>query len=429
MLEQKCLDDVLLIVQADDFYLTSNQLIFAACVEMQAKNKAIDAVTLGEWLERKGQLAEAGGADYLQECFMAVPYSAHAKYYAEIVADKAKLRAVINAASDAIREAYDDTKAPDEIAAAAESGFHRVMERGLRLVTNIGDLLMDAIHRLTTGKRMGIATGFSELDKMLYGMQPGALLILAARPSVGKTSLAMKIIFNAAKHGVGGLLLSLEQTELEIAEKLLALESGIGINEARDCHGDESTCGQLMDAAHRIDKLPIVIDDTAGRTVEQMAAVMRIQQRKKKIQFVVIDYLQLVRASDGRAPREQQVAHVSRSLKEIAKSCGVPIVCLAQLNRDVEKRDKKTPRLSDLRESGAIEQDADVVMFLDRPCLYDDTADVHYAKLIVAKNRSGKIGEMPLHFRESTTDFVDAATHAYQEAPEFESSTDEHWQR
>lgn len=403
-------DEISDIVSPDDFYLASHAAILRIISSLRQKGRPVDSVAVADELERSGELSNAGGVDALVEMMNCVPHSAHAAHYAAIVAEKSMRRRVISSSTVAIESAYDDSADVDELVAAAESNLHAVIERKVGpSITVIRDILTEALDNITTHRQLGVMTGLDDLDSLLGGLRPATMNILAARPSMGKTALAGSIALGAARLGIGVLFVSLEQSRLELTERFLCNETGYSSDQIRPEQISEAIRDGLLEGASQLSELPIVIDDTSPRTVQQVSAVARIQRRRNKVGLIVVDYLQLVRPDDKKAPREQQVAEISRELKCLAKNLNVPVLALAQLNRQIENRPDKRPRLSDLRESGAIEADADVIMFLDRPCVYDDSAERNLARLYIEKHRNGKTGIVDLHCELSCMRFANAA--------------------
>lgn len=411
LLEPNCLDDVSQIVRQDDFYISGMGLIFATALAMHAAGSAVDAVTLGERLAAENKLADAGGPENLVECIEAVPHAAHAAHYAKIIAGKSRFRQIIHACTDTLRAAYDESGEADELAANTETALHKILERQVAskpvpIVDELADILAD----LDKPDVPGVGTGFFGVDALTSGMQPGALIILAARSTVGKTALAGGLALQVAEAGEAVLFFSLEQSRRELAQRLLCAGSGVSMTRLRSKNLPTDDRENLAETAAMLGVLKLTIDDTPGRTVSQISAVSRLQKRRDGLSLVIVDYLQFVEPDDRRIPREQQVAEITRGLKNMAKSLSIPVICLAQLNRQIENRENKRPRLADLRESGAIEQDADMVWFIDRPGSYDDKADPEAATLIVAKNRNGQTGDVPLRWVGSRMRFYNPPT-------------------
>lgn len=417
MFASEAIDDVLPIVQARHFYSENHQKIFAVIHEMyEAGIRGIDAVTLGHELSRRGYLEQVGGPSALIQIMETVPHAAHAEYYANIVRERWLQRQLIDACTESLREVYHSPDDTDEVLSRAEKRMFAILEdqAGTTRMA-IADILHDTFERIfermdQEGTLSGVHTGFHGLDDKISGFQPSELLILAARPSMGKTALVCNFALASAKENNGVLLFSLEQSRLELAERLLCICGRLDGHRLRQGQLEEAEQFALMEARTELQKLPIFIDDTAGRTMSQVAAVARRLKRRHDLQLVIIDYLQLIEAEEKNVSREQQISTITRRLKFLAKDLSIPVIALAQLNRAVEQREDKRPRLADLRESGAIEQDADVVMFLHRPDAYDPSDRPGEADLIVAKNRSGPVGTVPLTWLKEMLKFGDRAT-------------------
>ena len=403
LLSNDAIDEVLQHIRADHFYADPHRRMFAAIQDMfDAGIRGIDPVTLGHELERRGELAEIGGAAYIAQVLEAVPHAAHAEYYAKIVHERWLQRTLIDACTDTLREAYHGQDDVDELVARAERRIFDISERQHNVDRMaLKDILQDTFERIFSrmdqeGSLSGLHTGFTGLDEMTSGFQPSELLVLAARPSMGKTALVCNFALAVAGAGTGVLIFSLEQSSLELAERFLAIEAKVNGHKLRQGELDEVEQYSLEQASLLLREYPLFIDDTAGRNVAQIAAVSRrLKRRSGNLGLVIIDYLQLIESeesSNKSITREQQISTITRRLKFLAKDLQAPVIALAQLNRGVEQREDKRPRLADLRESGAIEQDADIVMFLHRPEAYDPEDRPGEADLIVAKNRNGPIG-------------------------------------
>lgn len=414
LLANDVLDDVISVIQSRHFYSDPHQKIFQAIHDMYEDGiRGIDAVTLGHELQKRGELENVGGPAYLVQILETVPHAAHAEYYAKIVREKWLQRSLIDACTESLREAYHGSDAIEEILTRSEKRIFSIAEQqeGIDRM-GMRDILEDTFERIfermdQEGSISGIPTGFNGLDDMTSGFQPSELLVLAARPSMGKTALVCNFALAVAKAKRGVLLFSLEQSRMELAERLLCIQAKVNGHKLRQGDLDEMDQHSLMEAANELRECPLFIDDTAGRTMSQIAAVGRRLKRSSGLNLIIIDYLQLIESDDKNMPREQQIATITRRLKFLAKELSAPVIALAQLNRGVEQREDKRPRLSDLRESGAIEQDADIVMFLHRPEAYDPEDRPGEADLIIAKNRSGPIGTVPLVWLREQLKFGD----------------------
>ncbi|MFG0333178.1 MAG: replicative DNA helicase [Maioricimonas sp. JB049] len=414
LLANDVLDDVISVIQSRHFYSDPHQKIFQAIHDMYEEGvRGIDAVTLGHELQKRDELEGVGGPAYLVQILETVPHAAHAEYYAKIVREKWLQRSLIDACTESLREAYHGSDAIEEILTRSEKRIFAIAEQqeGIDRM-GMRDILEDTFERIfermdQEGSISGIPTGFNGLDDVTSGFQPSELLVLAARPSMGKTALVCNFALAVAKAKYGVLLFSLEQSRMELAERLLCIQAKVNGHKLRQGDLDEMDQHSLMEAANELRECPLFIDDTAGRTMSQIAAVGRRLKRSSGLNLIIIDYLQLIESDDKNMPREQQIATITRRLKFLAKELSAPVIALAQLNRGVEQREDKRPRLSDLRESGAIEQDADIVMFLHRPEAYDPEDRPGEADLIIAKNRSGPIGNVPLVWLREQLKFGD----------------------
>lgn len=407
LLMNEAIDEIGESLRPDHFYSDANQKIFSAIQSLYEDGvRGIDAITLAEELVRRNEFEQIGGAAYLAEILESVPHAAHVRYYANIVRQKWMLRTLIFTCTEILSESYSASEDVEDLLQSAEKKIFGIMEEqstGGKIA--ISDILLETFNRLDermqkSGDVTGITTGFSDLDHQTTGFQPTELIILAARPSMGKTAFVCNVAEAVArKSGKGVLLFSLEQSNLELAERFLAITARINGHDLRAGNLSEQQRDMLYQASDDLSRLPLFIDDKPGRTMAQVAALARRQHRKAPLGVIIIDYLQLIEPDEKNAPREQQIAQISRRLKFLAKELKVPVIALAQLNRGVELREDKRPRLADLRESGAIEQDADMVMFLHRPDAYDPEDRPGEAEIIVAKHRSGPTGIVKLTWR------------------------------
>ena len=414
MLLNEAIDDVGEIIKQDYFYSDAHQKIYNSIRHLHENNvRGIDAVTLANELMRRNEFEEIGGAAYLAEILEAVPHAAHVKYYSNIVREKWMQRTLIYACTEILAESYDLTTDIEDLLQKAERDIFSIVEQqegGGNIA--ISDILMDAFHRIDErmnkeGDVSGTTMGFTDLDEHTTGLQPTELIILAARPSMGKTAFVCNVAEAVARDGKGVLFFSLEQSNLELAERLLCIAAKVNGHDLRSGNLTATQRDQLMMASDDLARLSLFIDDKPGRTMAQVAALARRLHRKSPLGVIIIDYLQLIEPEDKSAPREQQIAGISRRLKFLAKELRVPVIALAQLNRGVELREDKRPRLADLRESGSIEQDADMVMFLHRPDAYDPEDRPGEAEIVIAKHRSGPTGIIRLTWRKEFMRFED----------------------
>jgi replicative DNA helicase len=425
-------DDVALVIRPDDFYAEANRKLYAHMMAMHDEGGRIDTVLLVERLRQAGDLEAVGGTAYLAEVVQSVAVAAHAEYYARIVRDKATLRALIHASTQILRDAYDTTVEPREVVSAAEEKIFAVHDqRSSDQVTEMHDVLIEAFeqidHRLEHGGATGVPTGFTDLDTMTGGLHDSELIILAARPSMGKTALATNVAdYVTVESNVAALFVSLEMSRLELAQRMLCSRGKIDGRKFRGGYLSSEDRDKLVEASARLSKAPLFIDDSPARTVTEIAASARRLKRKANLGLVVIDYLQLIEPDNPRDPRQEQVARIARRLKGIAREMKLPVICLAQLNRQAEAgKEGHRPRLSHLRESGAIEQDADVVMFVHREEYYHTREEaqerdlVGKADLIIAKQRNGPVGDVKLTWLEQHTRFENLAHKPYDEFEDF----------
>ena len=415
LLESHFIDEVADVLSADHFYLDSHQRIYKAILRLHDSGvHGFDAVTVGDSLKQQNELQDVGGYDYLNELLESVPHAAHAKYYASIIRDRAVQRRLIFACTDILKNAYDESSETDDLLNQAEQQIFSILEQqesGQKF--ELSAILIETFDRIAKRRELGgsisgLTTGFRDLDRQTNGMQPSELIILAARPSMGKTAFVLNLAEAVADRSQAGVVVfSLEQSKHELAERFLCIRGKLDMHKLRKGELSEDEYDKLMRTASELDAMPVFIDDTPGRNMAQINAICRRLKRKDDLRLVIIDYLQLIEPEDKRAPREQQIAQITRRLKFLAKELSVPVVALAQLNRGVELREDKRPKLADLRESGAIEQDADIVMFLHRPEMYNPEDQPGEAEVIVAKHRNGPTGVVRLNFEKQYLRFQD----------------------
>jgi replicative DNA helicase len=434
LLDPNLCDDVALIVRPDDFYADANQKLYSHVLAMHDEGSRIDATLLLERLRTAGDLDAIGGPAYLAELLHSVPHAANAVYYAEIVRDKATLRSLIHASTEILRDAYEPTLDTRELVSRAEEQIFAVHDqRSTDHITNIHDLLVEAFDRIDArlehGEGVGVPTGFQDLDNMTGGLHDSEFVVLAARPSMGKTALATNIAeYVAIDANVPTLFVSLEMAKLELAQRMLCSQGRIDANKFRSGFLSKEDRSKLVEASAKLGKATLFVDDTPARTCTEIAACARRLKRKSGLGLIVIDYLQLIQPDDPRDPRQEQVAKMARRLKALARELKIPVLCLAQLNRQADAgKEGHRPRLSQLRESGAIEQDADVVMFVHREEYYCNSREEAQEKglcgqadLIVAKQRNGPTGDIKLAWFDKYTRFENLAQKPYEEFGEFQ---------
>lgn len=401
---ESALLQVLGTVRAEQFYSVTHQLVWESLVRLNDQQIEADVVTVANDLERRGLLDSAGGYDALTEIFRTVPHGAHADHYAEIVHAKWQEREL----RELCREALTDDAAAQPIGeriGAIESGCERILQSSRATgPATAADALMALSERWESGAGVGAATGFEKLDKLLGGLRPGTVNVIAARPGMGKSALAGCIARNFLGDGQPVMFASLEMSRAEIMQRWLALQSGVAFEVLEQGNElDEVESQMVTSAMSALSDLPILIDDTPEQSVRHIAATMRLAKKRRGLALGIIDYLQLIKPADPKVIREQQVAQMSRSLKVLARDLGIPLLLLAQLNRAVENRDNRKPRLSDLRESGSIEQDADSVLFIYEP----DDDDPIRRDVVIAKNRHGPTGQISLEWHGRLLRFRD----------------------
>ncbi len=416
--DPSCADDVAAIVSADDFYEETNKTFFRLIMAALDDGQPIDTLTIKALAKATGVWVSIGGAEYLAKIATAVPYAANAAYYARIVAEKAGKRRLRDLGESLILSAHDDTASVADVLTETEHTLDNIggNEHGSDIVDwqTVLPETVSLLERLKEqGKRRGLPTGLADFDAALGGLHNGELVIMAARPRMGKTSLAVQIAKHNAKRGRRVMVVSLEMSAIELTTKMLCGQAGVDANRTRTGRLDDDDMAALSDAAQSLFTATMtIIDRPAGMTVAEIRRVARQVQKRDGLELLVIDYLQLLNADDPRAPRQEQVAAMARRLKGLARELDVPVLVLAQLNRQAESKGTNRPQLSHLRESGAIEQDADVVMFIHREEVYrPDDDDVRgKADLFVAKNRNGPARDFQLEFDAATTTFRTPAT-------------------
>jgi replicative DNA helicase len=398
--------DVLQILRPDNFYLDAHQKICQAVTSLYDQGHPVDLVVLAEELKTRKQIEDIGGYGYLGQLWDAAPTAANAEYYARIVRDKAIIRHLISSSNEILRDAYDQAMAADELLESAERKILDIAEMGITGQTfTLAQALTEAYDRIDTRQQndqtsiSGLPTGFIDLDEKTAGLQNSELIIMAARPSHGKTALAMNIARHVAvEDNQPVFVVSLEQSRIELAERLLCCQARVDSHKLRKGHLSSQDMQKLIEAGGVLRNAPLFIDDTPGQGMLRVAANARRLKLREKIKLVVIDYLQLIEPDNRRDSRQEQVAHISRRLKFLARELQIPVMALAQVNRSSEDRTDHKPRLADLRESGSIEQDADTVMLLHRPEMYEAGQHEGVLEIHIAKQRNGPTGEISLTF-------------------------------
>ncbi len=413
MMDGQAASTAFVILDESCFYKEANRKIFLAARALYDRNEPIDILTVSNQLEKRHELEDVGGQYYLTELVERIPSAANAEHYCNIVLDKALLRKLIAVSADIQQECYDTTEdAFDLIDHAEQKIFALSAKRHRRDFSHISPVLHDAMETIDSfhhkaGGVTGIPTGFKELDELLSGLQRSELIIIAGRPSMGKTAFALNIARNAAVKEVPVGIFSLEMASYQLAMRMLCSEARVDSHKLRIGKLAESDYMRLSMSVGRLAEAPIYIDDTPGMSILEVRSKARRLKAEHDIGLLVIDYLQLIRGGGRVESRQIEIALISQSLKALAKELDIPVVALSQLSRAVESRGgERKPVLSDLRESGAIEQDADVVMFIYRPGFYtQDPADENLAEVNVAKQRNGPVGTFGLVFKREYVTF------------------------
>src|SRR5512132_2180786 len=399
------------------FYREPHRRLFRAMLALTEQRTVIDHITLRDELLRRGELETAGGLEYLAELVDSVPTAANLEFHAKIVKDKAILRRLIESATSIVTEAYDGKSTANELLDSAESRIFQIsQQRGDEGFTRIKEMLWPTMERIETlqksGKAItGVPSGFAELDEMTTGFQPSDLIIVAARPSMGKTAFCLNIATHAAVEGHGVAVFSLEMSKESLVQRMLTAEARVNSQAVRRGELKDFDFTRLARAAGILQSCPVWIDDTPALTLLEMRSKARRLKVENDVRLVIVDYLQLMRSPEHSENRVQEISDISRSLKALARELEVPVMALSQLSRASEQRGgERKPILSDLRDSGAIEQDADIVVFIHRPEMYakedsDGNSNEGLAEVIVAKHRNGPTGTLDLYFHKQFTRF------------------------
>ncbi|MBU4371530.1 MAG: replicative DNA helicase [Proteobacteria bacterium] len=419
LLDNLALNTVLEVLDQSDFYSDAHRKIFAAVIELSNRNEPCDLITLSNLLKDQKRMEQVGGTAYLASLVDNVASAANIAYYAKIIKEKSILRRLIGSATEILNKSYDASMDVDHILDEAEHAIFEISENKIRpSFYPIRDIIKDSfktIERLYAKKELitGVATGFDKLDDLTSGLQNSELIIIAGRPSMGKTALALNIAqYAALEMDVPVAIFSLEMAREQLAIRMLAAEARVDSQRLRKGFLGETDWPKLTTAAGRLSDAPIYIDDTPAITVIEMKAKSRRLKAEAGLGLIVLDYLQLMRGSAYKDSREQEISEISRSLKALAKELTLPVIALSQLNRKVEDRTNRRPQMADLRESGAIEQDADVIAFIYRDEVYnrsEDNPDKGIAEITIGKQRNGPTGIVKLAFQEKYTRFENLA--------------------
>lgn len=411
------------LVRPTDFYREGHQKIFEAMLALSERGEPVDLITLSEELEQQNLLETVGGISYLTTLANIVPTAANVSYYARIVQEKAVLRSMINTATQIVSRCFEAKDDVEEILDDAEKAIFEIAQRSTpQGFSSMKEILKSAFERIdqlweNKGGVTGVPTGFPDLDNLTCGLQNADLIIIAARPSMGKTTLALNIAQHiAVNEGLPVAIFSLEMSKEQLVQRMLCAQAGIDAQRLRRGFLTEEDYPKLTKAAGPLAEAPIFIDDTAAISVLEMRAKARRLKAEHGLAAIFVDYLQLMRGNGRAENRQQEISSISRSLKALAKELDVPVVALSQLSRAVEQREKKRPILSDLLESGGIEANADLVAFIYREGYYNqEIENRHDTEIIIAKQRNGPVGSVHLYFKENLNKFV-SISHDYQQA-------------
>lgn len=422
LIEKEAIAKVSEVLQAKDFYRESHRIVFHAVMEVAGRNENVDMITVVEQLRKEDKLEAVGGISYVTYLANCVPTAANVMFHCRIVEEKALLRQLINAATQVATMGYDDSEEVEMILDKSEQLILEVANRKIgQDFMPIKTIILNALDKIESlynsrGGITGIATGFKDLDKLMSGLQPSDLILIAARPSMGKTAFVLNIAQHVAiREKKSVAIFSLEMSKEQLVQRMLCAEAPIDSQRLRVGELEENDWGRLVKAADRLSSAPVFIDDTAGITAVELRSKARRLKAEQDLQLIIIDYLQLMQGSgSGKGEnRQQEISEISRFLKQLARELNVPVIALSQLSRSVESRQVKRPMLSDLRESGSLEQDADIVSFLYRDDYYNpDSEKKNITEVIIAKHRNGPVDTVQLFFHKQFTKFSDLAHQA-----------------
>lgn len=413
LLDNTAMAKAMEIIVDEDFYRTAHRKVYQGMLALADRGEVIDQITLTECLKGRSELEAVGGAAYLAELVQVVPSAANVRYHCKIVREKALLRSLIHTSTEVITRGYDGTTAVDELLDFAERSVFSIAQGKLdRSFTKVDQIIkesLDVVDRLSKRKERvtGVPTGYYDLDDLTAGLQASDLIVIAGRPSMGKTSLALGMAQHAALHaGAVVGIFSLEMSKPQLVLRMLSSEARVDSHALRTGKLQKEDWWRLAEAAGRLEQAPIFIDDSGALTVQQMRGKARRLKAERGLDLLIVDYLQLMQGRSDAESRQQEISDISRSLKSLAKELNVPVIALSQLSRAVENRKPPIPMLADLRESGAIEQDADVVMFIYREEVYDQASERKgIADILVSKHRNGPIGKRELFFHDRFAKF------------------------
>ncbi len=416
LLNNDSMNQIVDIISPEDFYKKSHALIFETMIELYNQDEPIDVITVSQYLAAKNKLEDIGGFDYLMSLVSSVSTSAGITHHAQIIKDLSIRRKLINTCADISEACFQEWKRTEELLEYAEQSIFDIADqRSKGGLESLNEVVTKSFKKLessatTEGFVTGISTGFRDFDRLTSGLQPGDLIIIAGRPGMGKTAFALNIGYNAAIHSKKSVVFfSLEMSKLQLGIRLLGFASEIDTARLRSGFLNDDEWDKLTEAANHLSELPIFIDDSSNLSVLEMKARCRRLKRTHELGLVIIDYLQLIQSHKSYESRQMEISDISRMLKALAKDLDVPVIALSQLNRKVEERQNKRPQLADLRESGAIEQDADVIAFIYRDEVYhpENPHNKNIAEIIIAKQRNGPTGTFKLTFIKEITKFRD----------------------
>ena len=417
LLSKDAIADVVETLRADDFYRPSHCTLYDVILDLYGRGEPADAVTVASELTKVGEISRVGGASYLHTLVSMVPTAANANYYARIVREQAILRRLVTAGTRIVHMGYSGQGEVDDVVDRAQAEVYEVTERRTSEdYAPLSDIMQGTLNEIEAisnrdGEMVGVPTGFAELDSLTNGLHPGQLVILAARPALGKSTLGLDICRNASiKHGITSVIFSLEMSRNEIVMRLLSAEAQVSLQHMRSGTMTEADWAKMANKMGVVSEAPLFIDDSPNMTLMEIRAKCRRLKQRHNLKLVVVDYLQLMTSGKRVESRQQEVSEFSRSLKLLAKELEVPVIAISQLNRGPEQRQDKRPMLSDLRESGSLEQDADMVVLLHREDFYErESPRAGEADFIVAKHRNGPTANITVAFQGHYSRFVDMA--------------------
>jgi replicative DNA helicase len=417
LMSKDAIADVVESVRGTDFYRPAHETVYDAILDLYGRGEPADAVTVAAHLQRQGELGRVGGAPYLHTLVSGVPIAANAGYYAEIVREKAILRRLVDAGTRIAQWGYSGEGDVDDVVDRAQAEVYGVTDKrtseDYAPLSDIMEGTLDEIEAISNrdGSLVGVPTGFADLDELTNGLHPGQMVIVAARPAMGKSTLGLDVARSASiKHGMASVIFSLEMSRNEITMRLLSAEARIALNNMRNGHMTDDDWSRLARKMGEVSSAPLFIDDSPNMTMMEIRAKARRLKQRHDLRLIVVDYLQLMQSSKRVESRQLEVSEFSRQLKLLAKELEVPVIAISQLNRGAEQRTDKRPMLSDLRESGSLEQDADMVVLIHREDAYErESTRPGEADLVVAKHRNGPTATVVVAFQGHYSRFVDMA--------------------